>query len=196
MWNLFHWGQHQLKTWDVWYVKHTCVFNVFNEIEGTVGICTIDWHGVVKEVSVIKCCSCVEEFKCSFVCFDGPSHTFLTQVSHKKLKADEGKNSKSKDSQNHDVHHFLHWLDQSSHDGFQTWQNTMNISVSLKFKQPFSNEWKVFQIIPLIYQLVTKNHSPDRIWCHCRIRKLKVEIIPSYWVIYSVAHKKKYTKIK
>lgn len=136
--------QYQLKTRDVIRVWHTCVFNIFNEIEGTVWIyCIIDPHGVVEGHSVIKCGGGgVKELKCSFICFEGPSHTFLTQISHEQLKANKGENGKSEDSQNHDVHHFLHWLDQSAHDGFQTWQkHSWYVSgLSLKVEQ-HNNKW-------------------------------------------------------
>lgn len=87
-----------INTGDTIRVKHTCVFNIFHKTEGVVGV-----HGV----GVIKCGG-VEESKGSFVCFDGPPHAFLTQISHEQLKADEGKHRKSEDGQNHDVHHLLH----------------------------------------------------------------------------------------
>ncbi len=111
--------KNQPKITDILCVKHTCVFNVFNEIKGAVGIsCIIEPHGVIEEHSVIKQRRAVEER--SLICVDGPSYTFLTQISHEELKTNEGENSESKDGQNHDVHHFLYRLDQSGYNGFQT----------------------------------------------------------------------------
>lgn len=90
-------------------VKHTCVFNILNEIEGIVGICCIiDAHGVVEGQAVVKCAGGVKKFERGFVCIDGPSDTFLTQISHEELKTNEGENSESKDGEDHDVHHLLH----------------------------------------------------------------------------------------
>lgn len=80
--------------------RPTCVFNVLSEIKGAVGLYGgVEGHSVIKGGGVKKPCA---------VCFDWPSHTFLTQISHEQLQADEGKNRESEDGQNHDVYHLLH----------------------------------------------------------------------------------------
>lgn len=151
----FHWGQYELKIRDVIIVKHTCVFNIILEVEGAVGICCIiEAHGVVEGQGVVEWYGGVKKFKLSSI-LDGPSDTFLSQISHKELKANEGENSKGEDGQNHDVHHFLHWLDQSSHDGFQTW-NTSEILVVFLWKFATKTDNQYNNLIYILLSTVIK----------------------------------------
>lgn len=80
---------------------------------------------VVESCGVVKY-GAVEEVEFCLVCCDGPPDAFVPQISHKQLEADEGEHRQSENGQNHDVHHFLHGLDQGGHNGLQTWQNTVD----------------------------------------------------------------------
>lgn len=75
------------------------------------------WQRVIKHGAVEKLRGFVR---------DGPPYAFVPQISHKQLEADQGENRQSENGQNHDVHHFLHGLDQGGHNGLQTWRNTVD----------------------------------------------------------------------
>lgn len=49
-----------------------------------------------------------------------PIDTFLPQIAHKELQADESEHAETEDGQDHDICQLLHRLNQSSDDGFQT----------------------------------------------------------------------------
>ena len=50
-----------------------------------------------------------------------PADALLPEVPHEELEADQGEDGQREHRQDHDVHHLLHRLDQSAHDGLQTW---------------------------------------------------------------------------
>lgn len=47
-------------------------------------------------------------------------NAFLPQVSHEELEANQGKDTETKDGQDHGISQLLHWLDESADDGLQT----------------------------------------------------------------------------
>ena len=47
--------------------------------------------------------------------------TFVPQVAHEELQADEGEDTEAEDREDHHIGQLLHGLDQGPHDGLQTW---------------------------------------------------------------------------
>ena len=47
-------------------------------------------------------------------------HTFLPQQPHEELQADEGEHAEAEDGQDHHICQLPHRLDQSAHNGFET----------------------------------------------------------------------------
>lgn len=53
--------------------------------------------------------------------------TLLPQEAHEKLQANQSKHAQTEDGQDHHVRQLLHRLDQSTHDGLQTFMEEKNL---------------------------------------------------------------------
>lgn len=85
----------------------TLLFNIFLIVEKAIGsfsaidVCVIEEHGQVLTVANWR-----------------PFDTFLPQISHEQLQANESKHAETEDGEDHDIRQFLHRLNQGSNNGF------------------------------------------------------------------------------
>lgn len=86
--------------------------NIFSKVEG----------GGIGSQRGIERRAVAEAFQRRAVGKRWPADALLPQVPHEELEANEGENGQRKHRQDHHVHHLLHRLDQSSHNGLQTWE--------------------------------------------------------------------------
>jgi len=96
----------------MWYIrKPTSSIDIFPKVEGGVGSERgVEGRGVA------------EAAQRRAVGGQWPADALLPQVPHEELEADKGEDGQRKHRQDHHVHHLLHRLDESAHDGLQTWE--------------------------------------------------------------------------
>jgi len=83
------------------------LFNIFRVVEkasfSAIDVCVIEGHGQVVTVAPAKW---------------RPFDTFLPQISHEELQANESKHAETEDGEDHDIRQFLHRLNQGANNGF------------------------------------------------------------------------------
>ena len=57
----------------------------------------------------------------------------LTEDPHEELQADEGEHAQTEHGKDHHVGQLLHWLDQSTNDGLQTWRRHLVVKYTSSY---------------------------------------------------------------